>query len=64
MQTRAEGGGEKSGFFPVEAQPGPEDAMKWNGGWMRTRSRDQLAILKVCKRALNGASRESCGGGD
>jgi hypothetical protein len=64
MQTRAERGGEKSGFFPVEAQPGPEYAMKWNGGWVRARSRDQLAILKVCECTLNCAPGESCGGGD
>jgi hypothetical protein len=64
MQTRAERGGEKSGFFPVEAQPGPEDAMKWDGSWMRARSRDQLAILKVRERDLDGASGEPCGGGN
>ena len=63
-QTRAEGDGEESGFFAVEAQPGPEDTMEWDGRRMRTRSIDQLTILKVCECALDGASGESCGGGD
>jgi len=48
----------------LEAQPGPEDAMEWDGGCVHTRTCDQLAILKVCKRALDGASGESSGGGD
>jgi hypothetical protein len=38
--------------------------MEWDGGWMRTRSRDQLASLKVCQCALDCASGKSCGGGD
>lgn len=38
--------------------------MKRNGGWMRARGRDQLAILKVRERALNGASRQSGGACD
>ena len=63
-QTRAEGDGEESGFFAVEAQPGPEDAVERDGGGMCARSRDQLAILKVCECALDGASGESCGVGD
>ena len=51
-------------FFSVEAQPRPEDAMEWDGGWMSARSRDQLAILEVCQCALDSASGESCSGGD
>ena len=38
--------------------------MEWDGRWVRTRGSDQVAILKVCERALDGASGESCGGGD
>lgn len=38
--------------------------MEWDGRGVRTRASDQPAILKVCERALDGASGESCGGGD
>jgi hypothetical protein len=64
FQTRAEAEGEESGFLAAQAQPGPEDTMEWHGGRMRTRRSDQLAILKVCECALDGASGEPCGGGD
>jgi hypothetical protein len=38
--------------------------MEWDGRWVRTRSSDQLAVLKMRECALDGASGESCGGGD
>jgi hypothetical protein len=63
-QTGMEGGGEESGFFAIEAQPGPEDKMEWHSGRVSTRRSDQLPILKVCECALNGAPGESCSGGD
>jgi hypothetical protein len=48
----------------VETQPGPEDAMERDGGWVRPCGSDQLAILKVCQGVLDGASGEAGGGGD
>ena len=38
--------------------------MERDGGWVRTRGGDQLAILKVRECDLYGASGEACGGGD
>jgi hypothetical protein len=38
--------------------------MEWDGGWVRPRGSDQVAILKMCERALDGAPGKSCGGGN
>lgn len=38
--------------------------MKGDGGWVRARAGDQLTLLKVGQGALNGAARESRGGGE
>ena len=38
--------------------------MEWNGGGVRTRRGNQLAILEVRQCALHRASREASGGGD
>lgn len=38
--------------------------MERDGGGVRPRRIDQLPILKVGERALDGASRETGGGGD
>ena len=38
--------------------------MEWDGRRVRTRSSDQLAILKMRECALDGASGQSRGGGD
>ena len=38
--------------------------MDWDGGWVRTRSRDQLALLQMREGALDGAAGESGGGGE
>lgn len=38
--------------------------MDWNGGWMRPRGHNQLASLKVGKRALNSAPGQPRAGGD
>ena len=38
--------------------------MEWDGRWVRTRSGDQLAIVKMRECALDGASGQSRGGGD
>ena len=51
-------------LFAVEAQPRTEDAMAGDGRGVRTRGSDQVALLKMCERALDGASGESCDGGD
>ena len=38
--------------------------MQWNGRWMRPRTGNELATLKVRQGALNGASGESGRRGD
>jgi hypothetical protein len=38
--------------------------MEWDCGRVRTRRGDELAILKVRQRHLDGASGEACGAGD